>query len=196
MPVEKYLREDKIVIPDFYRDRMEGQLSPFERKVLYESVISCRPRIVIEIGTWKGGGSTYIISSALHELGGGLLLSMESNADFHNHAVNLYSTSLHMLKPYIALMYGESLILLGPLTSSGIQIDYAILDGDVSADQTVKEFSLIDKSMPVNGRVFCHDWNTSKMDKMKDTLSGCSMWDCEAMMENEPTGSCIWRKKG
>ena len=50
---------------DFNRDSLEGQMTVAERKALFYLVRKFKPRQVFEIGTWKGGGNTYILSSAL-----------------------------------------------------------------------------------------------------------------------------------
>jgi hypothetical protein len=44
---------------------MDGQLTIEERKFLHTTVLAEKPSLVFEIGTWKGGGSTWQIATAL-----------------------------------------------------------------------------------------------------------------------------------
>ena len=84
----------QVVIPDFARDSLEGQLTQKERRLLYAAIICNRPRIALEIGTWNGGGSTYFISSAMNNVGKGSLHTVEANKEQYDHAVALYTSGL------------------------------------------------------------------------------------------------------
>jgi predicted O-methyltransferase YrrM len=77
----------------FKRASSEGQMTVEERKAIYHIVRKAKPHTVFEIGTWKGGGSTYILSSALYHNGRGVLYTVEACAEFYEHAVSLYLTS-------------------------------------------------------------------------------------------------------
>src|SRR5260221_5883532 len=73
---------------------IEGQLLPDERRALHRQVIDSRRRLVLEVGTWKGGGSTLQIVTALMANGEGHLHTCEPNAEFHSQAADLYRGDL------------------------------------------------------------------------------------------------------
>jgi len=110
---------DSVIVPDFSRDRMEGQLTEVERKTLYDTVILSHPSVVFEVGTWCGGGSTYFIASALRNMhvegrNAAKVYTAEVNPIFFNHAQNLYRTDMDMgelayLAPYVSLHFGDAL---------------------------------------------------------------------------------------
>ena len=64
---------------------IEGQLSKDERQLLVDTVLkmAAPPQIVVEVGTWLGGGSTLYILRALHQLGSGRHWGIESNKDIY-----------------------------------------------------------------------------------------------------------------
>ena len=67
-----------MIEPDFNRDRFEGQMSPNERVVLYAAIMDRQCKNVWEVGTCRGGGSTYYIATALENLNdGGMLYTVD-----------------------------------------------------------------------------------------------------------------------
>lgn len=190
--------------PDFNRDSMEGQMTPEERQEIYRLVIDTKPDVVFEVGTWKGGGSTYFLSSALHENGKGVLFTIESEAEFFSHAVSLYSSTLKDLKPYVNFSFGNSEIIFPNLLkslslASNVDmvnkqfIDIVFLDGKEDPDQTLNELSMFSPYLKVGGIVACHDWKTSKTDKIRSILSG-PQWELVSFLPNGPTGFAAFRK--
>ena len=61
---------------------------PEERKFLREAVLECAPTTVLEVGTWKGGGSTLQIASALPLGTMAKLHTCEVNVKFYEEAIN------------------------------------------------------------------------------------------------------------
>src|SRR5271170_782571 len=58
---------------------IEGQLNEAERRLLTEALVRSepKPQMVIEVGTWLGGGSTLHILRALEKNGAGHLWGIE-----------------------------------------------------------------------------------------------------------------------
>lgn len=154
---------------DFYRDSYEGQMHPIERATMYCLIVGAKPECAVEIGTWKGGGSTYIISEALKQNGKGILHTVEANKEFYDHAMNLYNTDLKHLQPYVKFNYGSSLESYKNKFEDN-EIDFLLLDGAEDARQTVKEYELLIPSISNNGIICCHDWKAEKMKDLKDIL--------------------------
>ncbi|MFH0919395.1 MAG: class I SAM-dependent methyltransferase [Fibrobacterota bacterium] len=180
---------------DFYRDSLEGQLTVPERKALFRLVRKWRPRQVFEIGTWKGGGSTYILSSALRKNGTGELLTVELYPEFYHHAVRLYETKLVHLKPFVRFHLGNSVEVYTPILAALDRVDFLFLDGAEDADQTLKEFELFSPKLLAGSIVACHDWKTQKTARVKINLENVSGWEPLVILPDGPTGFAAFRKK-
>ena len=66
-------------------NEIAGQMNPAERRVLREAVLraSPKPRTVLEVGTWLGGGSTLHLLRALEENGEGHLWGIEADRSIY-----------------------------------------------------------------------------------------------------------------
>jgi cephalosporin hydroxylase len=179
---------------DFNRDKLEGQLSPFERRALYNVIVKSKPEFVFEVGTWNGGGSTYIIASALADNGIGMLYSAECNEAFYHHAVDLYNNELKYLRPFVCLNLGESQNVFPRILETVKRVDLAMLDGREDPQQTLVEYDMFNPYCFRGSYIACHDWNTPKMDSMKTILVGHNRWELEVDMANTFTGFMIFRK--
>src|ERR1700722_16688883 len=60
---------------------IEGQLNEHERRILTAAICGAseKPKVVLEVGTWLGGGSTLHILRALEENGAGHLWGIEAD---------------------------------------------------------------------------------------------------------------------
>lgn len=96
---------------------MDGQLWPAERQFLHDAVVSARPNIVLEVGTWKGGGSTWQIATALKELKHGHLHTCEINSDFYIEAKKIYDND--EWRPYVTCWNTPSKSLIDHMKTSG-----------------------------------------------------------------------------
>lgn len=155
---------------NFNRNSMEGQLHKEERIKLYDTICEYKPKVLFEIGTWKGGGSTYIISSAIHDNGFGKLHTIEIFKDFYDHAINLYNGELLYLKEFINFNFGDSLDVYPKILDELDSIDFVLLDGKEEAQQTLDEYNLLRPKFKSGTIVMCHDWKTAKSQKVKEVL--------------------------
>ena len=74
-----------------FHQNIVGQMMPQERKFLFDAVFECKPKTVLEVGTWRGGGSTLQIIQALNMFGGiGTLHICETNIEWYKESVELY----------------------------------------------------------------------------------------------------------
>src|SRR5437762_8677733 len=64
---------------------VEGQLNATEREILTQAIVGARvaPRVVLEVGTWLGGGSTLHILRALEKNGQGHLWGIEADPSIY-----------------------------------------------------------------------------------------------------------------
>jgi len=180
---------------DFYRDRNEGQLTPEERKALYTTILNEKPNVVFEVGTWKGGGSTYFISSGLYENKIGKLYTVECNKIFYDHAINLYNTTFSHLLPYVNFNYGESLIVYPEILEKISNIDFLFLDGGIVPEKTLAEYYMFMPYLKTGAILACHDWNEdNKMVKLRETILKDPSWKMIVYLPEGPTGFALFKK--
>jgi len=116
---------------------MNGQLLPLERQALHSWILKCRPRTVLEIGTWKGGGSTWQIATALEELGAGRLTTLEINKEFYEEARTIYAGN-----QYVECKLEDSDSALRALK---IPPNFTFFDGPNNAEKTLWGFKRIER---------------------------------------------------
>lgn len=150
----------------------DGQLVDGDRNYLYALTLGIKPQIIIESGTWKGGGSTYFLVSALKKNQKGILYTYEEQKQFYDIAFNFYNTE--EWKPYIKL-FNEDFV------KAMININQEILDntslifldgGDETVEGQLKlpankypehsenlaSFKILEKRIKTGTSVVCHDW--------------------------------------
>ena len=182
---------------DFNRDRSEGQLTPEERQSLYHFLLRTTSKTVCEVGTWKGGGSTYVIASALHILSEAsgdvdrVLYSVEADQGRHEHALNLYMTDLLELRPFVTLMHGDSQVVYSELLQRLGMIDGVMLDGADEPTQAWQEYMMFRDHIRIGGFVVCHDWHGFKMRHLQPELEKDPVWRMHSLVHS----LAIWVKQ-
>jgi predicted O-methyltransferase YrrM len=141
---------------------IEGQLSAGEREFLTNSIVTAarRPKIVLEVGTWLGGGSTLHILRALERNGEGHLWGIEGYRQVYDKMLaNLKigaPAALHRFTP----LFGFSQDVIPKwLAQQGanLEIDLAFLDGGNNPLEQIIEFRLLQEHIPVGGQLMAHD---------------------------------------
>lgn len=166
-------------MPDVRFDRYsDAQMSAIEREFLYNIVVNNKPNVVCEVGTWKGGGSTYIISSGLNKNNSGKLYTVEYDADFYSQAIELYNDELYYLKDRITFNFGDSREIYAKLIESKeiTHVDFLFLDGADDAQMTVDEYNIFESCFKTNTIIAIHDFKTNKAKLIKDTLIEANGW--------------------
>ena len=136
---------------------MEGQLWPVERQLLYDTVFETKPSILLEIGTWKGGGSTYQIATALSNLRHGVLHTCEINTPFYLEAAKIYGGS--RWQGIVKCYNIPSTQLINQLIGDNQIPDFIFCDGPEDPDLNLSDFLLLEPYLR-NGAIFCvHDWD-------------------------------------
>jgi predicted O-methyltransferase YrrM len=138
---------------------MEGQLWPDERQLLYDTVFATRPNIALEVGTWKGGGSTYQIAMALSAVGHGTLYTCETDKQLY-----LEASNVHKGNDSVKCFNIPSTQLITNLISASHIPDFVFFDGPEDPDLNLSDFRLLEPFLRP-GAVFCaHDWDTGVRD--------------------------------
>lgn len=141
---------------------VEGQLSSGERKLLSDALLTMptKPQIVIEVGTWLGGGSTLHILRALQKNGEGHLWGVEAVRDIYEKMIsNLQAEVPEALDRFTPLFGFSDKVLPEWLSSlpANAKIDLAFLDGGDSPGEQIEEFKLLAPHIKVGGILMSHD---------------------------------------
>jgi predicted O-methyltransferase YrrM len=141
---------------------IEGQLNAAERQLLASAILGApkKPKIIVEVGTWLGGGSSVHILNALEQNGQGHLWGIEADqAIFDQMIANLRKAApaaLHRFTPLFG--FSQKVI---PQWLAGqaaeIQIDLVFLDGGNNPREQITEFHLLEPHMPVGAILMAHD---------------------------------------
>lgn len=178
------------------RWKLEGQLMPAERAVLYEEIRKNAPALVLEIGTWKGGGSTYQITSALAANGSGHLHTCEINQEFHNLAKQIYHNT--DLNKYVTLHLKPSTQLIKELIDANTIPNFLFFDGPDIPRLSLSDFQLLESHLPAGAIFSMHDWEhdlASKQILIKPYLERSSRWDIYRVLHWPDSVGLVFARK-
>lgn len=151
---------------NFHLNQDCGQLWLEDRRWLYNTVLELQPVVALEVGTWRGGGSTFFIASALAENGFGILHTIEKNAILASEASSRYIREWPRLLQHVHFHFGGSEDMI-PLIAP---TDFVFLDGAQDPAQMLREFELVKPHLRVGGVLMAHDWFNGKADDLKPVL--------------------------
>jgi cephalosporin hydroxylase len=172
--------------PNFNRDRWEGQMNPSERELLYRLVVREKPNVVCEVGTCRGGGSTYFISKALQANQKGKLYTCESCKEFYDYARALYSGNPDFagLEQYIEFLFGDSYDIFQAHQGFGStligqigKVNICLLDGGIDSIKMVYDFAMFRPFMPIGSWLIMHDWDNGKSEFIKPLIEHDPDWE-------------------
>ena len=152
-----------------------GQLWNADRACLHETVLEVKPKVIFEVGTWLGGGSTLSMARALQKNGFGELHTSEVITAVHGEAVKIYREEFPDLVPFVHFYLGSSLQVFPPALV-GKSVDMIFLDGAENADETVLELAMFVPFMHPGSTLCVHDWNTEKARKLRSILEISDDW--------------------
>lgn len=140
-------------------------MSVEERQALYELIHDIFPQYVIEVGTCRGGGSTYIASAALYNNKSGHLYTIEQNHEFYQYARELYDSDLKNLSGVITFNFGNALQIYKKMLKKLEMFPefpiIVILDGSEDPVECLYEFTMFRDYLRVGDYVLFHDWKAS-----------------------------------
>jgi predicted O-methyltransferase YrrM len=178
---------------DFAR-KGDGQMMVKERQAMYDTIVKYKPKRLLEIGTWKGGGSTYIISSAASKCGG-ILDTIETDIENYSYAVKLYCGELVYLQPFVKFNHGQSQDIIPRLLWERKAYDFLFLDGAEDQDQTVKEYNMMNEHLALGSILACHDWGTLKMARLKEIIGADKSWQNIVSITDTDTGFQMFQRR-
>jgi hypothetical protein len=159
----------------------EGQLNPTERRLLKEALSSPNPipEVVVEVGTWLGGGSTLHILRALEKNQQGHLWGIEACREIYEKMLeNIRAAAPEALHRFTPLFGFSQEVLPNWIAehSPGFKVDFAFLDGGNNPLEQVHEFRLLEPHIPVGGQLMAHDAKLRKGKWLRPYLSALDNW--------------------
>jgi predicted O-methyltransferase YrrM len=163
-------------------EKVEGQLNTAERQLLSETILNAetKPEIVLEVGTWLGGGSTIHILRALQRNGKGHLWGIEADKSIYERMIANIRTAAPETVNRFTPLFGLSQNVIPKWLAEmdqGLQIDMAFLDGGDNPMEQVTEFRLLDPYMPVGSILTSHDAKLRKGKWLVPYVSRLDNWE-------------------
>ena len=163
---------------------IEGQLNETERRLLVDAIVTAekKPEVVIEIGTWLGGGSTLHILRALQRNGTGHLWGIEADRSIYDRMLaNIRAAAPEACNRFTPLFGFSQNIIPSWLAeqAQGTKVDFAFLDGGNNPMEQILEFQLLDPFIPVGGQLMAHDAKLRKGKWLIPYLSQLDHWRSE-----------------
>lgn len=141
---------------------IESQLSTSEKAILRRAVEEFDSPRILEIGTYKGGGSTLTFLEAIKSRGRGGLIGVESSAAiFSEMKANIKAADPDYLRFFEAIE-GFSQKVIPEILTKVSAFDIVFLDGGNNPHEQIEEFQLLKNAIPVGGYLFSHDANLRK----------------------------------
>ena len=155
-----------------------------ERALLRAAVVDRNPApsIVLEVGTWLGGGSTLSFLKALEERGHGRLFGIECDRSIYDRMIANITQGAPQAVHRFAPLFGFSQQVIPKWLAEqppGFKIDIAFLDGGNNPMEQIDEFNLIDPYMAVGSQLFSHDAKLRKGRWLVPFVSRLDNWKSE-----------------
>ena len=139
---------------------IEGQLNPLERAQISSALLELgrKDLICLEVGTYKGGGSTLQILAVLAKTGGTLFGIEASPTVFREMRAALLEQEPDLCRRFHPIL-GFSQEQIPALIQSGQlpKVDLVFLDGGNNPKEQIQEFRLLDPLLPIGGTLMSHD---------------------------------------
>jgi hypothetical protein len=162
-------------------DSIQGQLNNAERRVLTDAIskASKKPQVVIEVGTWLGGGSTIHILRALELNGEGRLWGIEVDQSIYERMIANIRAAARECADRFTPLFGFSQEVIPKWLAENEeapQVDLVFLDGGNNPGEQITEFHLLDPFIPTGGQLLSHDANMRKGKWLVPYLSLLDNW--------------------
>jgi predicted O-methyltransferase YrrM len=168
-----------------------GQLNERERQILVSAISDApqKPQVVLEIGTWLGGGSTLHFLRALHANDAGHLWGIEADHSIYERMIaNIGAAAPEALSRFTPLFGLSQQVIPVWLAERGAdgRVDVAFLDGGDNPMEQIVEFKLLADRIPVGGRLLAHDTKLRKGKWLRPYLSRLDNWQVRIHDVSDP----------
>jgi predicted O-methyltransferase YrrM len=160
---------------------IDGQLNERECQILTAAICDApkKPQVILEVGTWLGGGSTLHFLRALQKNGEGHLWGIEADRSIYDRMIeNIRAAAPEALLRFTPLFGLSQKIIPSWLAEKGVNwtVDVAFLDGGDNPFEQITEFKLLASRIPVGGRLLAHDTKLRKGKWLRPYLSLLDNW--------------------
>jgi predicted O-methyltransferase YrrM len=158
-----------------------GQLNDAERALLTDALTHAakKPEVVLEVGTWLGGGSTLHILRALEKNGTGHLWGVEADRSIYERMIANIRAAAPEASARFTPLFGFSQEVIPKWSQErgpGLRVDFAFLDGGNNPQEQIDEFHLLDPLIPVGGQLMAHDAKLRKGKWLVPYLRALDHW--------------------
>ena len=161
---------------------IRGQMWMEERRLLFETVLSARPKVAFESGTWEGGGSTWFIAHALKANGNGILHTAELDRRRYERAKASYEHHAPDLLEHVEFHHGDSSSVFPPILAETGRCDLLFLDGAQDPLQTSRELAIFKPYLRSGSVLVMHDWDNEKMRDVRPQLEADTSLDLRTVL--------------
>lgn len=163
---------------------IEGQLNAAERDFITQAILKApvKPQIVLEVGTWLGGGSTLHFLRALEHNGEGHLWGVEAFKDIYEKMIaNIRAAAPEAAHRFTPLFGFSTQVIPQWLESlpKGSEVDCVFLDGGDNPYEQIQEFELLAPHIRTGGVLMAHDARTRKGKWLVPYVSLLDNWKVE-----------------
>jgi len=163
---------------------LAGQLNAEECRILTATISDewKKPQVVLEIGTWLGGGSTLHFLKALEANGEGHLWGVEADRSIYERMIeNIRVAVPEALHRFTPLFGFSQQVIPRWLAEQGAAatVDVAFLDGGDNPLEQITEFQLLADRIPVRGHLLAHDAKLRKGKWLLPYLRQLDNWKVE-----------------
>lgn len=154
-----------------------------EREILRKAVLESapKPKVVLEVGTWLGGGSTLHLLRALEQNECGHLWGIEAERSIYEAMLaNIRAAAPDAVHRFTPLFGRSDEVIPRWLSEQAgeLSVDVAFLDGGDNPLEQIMEFKMLDPHIPMGGRLLAHDAKLRKGKWLVPYLSTLDHWSC------------------
>jgi predicted O-methyltransferase YrrM len=165
-------------------EEIAGQLNAEERRLLTEAVlnVSRKPEVILEVGTWLGGGSTLYFLRALEKNGQGHLWGIEADQSIYERMLeNIRRAAPEAVDRFTPLFGFSRDVIPAWLHEQGPEaiVDLVFLDGGNNPMEQINEFKLLADRIPIGGQLLAHDAKLRKGKWLVSYLSRLDNWESQ-----------------
>jgi predicted O-methyltransferase YrrM len=165
---------------------IESQLNAQEKEILRKATSELHAPVIIEIGTFKGGGSTLTFLEELYLKQSGRLYGIEASSDiFTEMKFNIMSVNPGYMDFFEPICGFSQNVLPNLLHKLGGKIDLAFLDGGNNPLEQIVEFQIIASAIPLGCKIFAHDANLRKGKWFRPYIQLLDNWDVQVHQVSE-----------
>ncbi len=161
-----------------------GQLNAEERRILTEAILgaSRKPEVVIEVGTWLGGGSTLHLLRALEQNQTGHLWGIEAERSIYEAMIENIRSAAPEAHHRFTPLFGLSDVVIPKWIAKHagrLAVDVVFLDGGDNPMEQITEFKLLNPYIPVGGQLLSHDAKLRKGRWLVPYVSALDNWSSQ-----------------